>query len=279
MHAKLMAKRALGGAAFWIVALAVLLFFLSPLLWMISTSIKSYIDAFALPPKIVFHPTLKNYIKVFSNGDFPRYIVNSLWCSFFATAMGILFGVPAAYGLSTFHFKSRKKISFFFLSARIAPPLMSLLPMYIVFNAIHLVGTRFPMYILYTSMCIPLVVWIMPVYFRDVPAELREAAIIDGCTELQVFLKVSLPLVKASIAAVAILCVVQTWNEFLIALVFTSQSSQTLPVAVTSFMTFQGTEWGPLCAAGCVIMVPMMIFGFFVQKYFARGMISGAVKG
>jgi multiple sugar transport system permease protein len=279
MNARISIRKMAGGVAFWGIALVILLFFLSPLLWMMSTSVKNYIDAFALPPKLIFTPTLKNYMKVFENADFLKYIGNSLWCSFIATAMGILFGVPAAYGLSTFRFKRRKQVSFFFLSARIAPPLMSLLPMYIAFNAVRLVGTRFPMYILYTSMCIPLVVWIMPVYFRDVPAELREAAIIDGCTELQVFLRIALPLVKASIAAVAILCVVQTWNEFLIALVFTSQNSQTLPVAVTSFMTFQGTEWGPLCAAGCIIMVPMMIFGFFVQKYFARGMISGAVKG
>jgi ABC-type glycerol-3-phosphate transport system permease component len=267
------------GVVFWAVVLSLLLFFLSPLLWMISTAFKNYIDAFALPPKIIFEPTLANFERVFRNADFSSYIINSIVCSSIATFLGILFGVPCAYALSVYTFKRRRQVTFFFLSLRIAPPMMSLLPMYILFNNIGLVGTRGPLLILYTAMCVPLVVWIMPVYFRDVPSDLREAAIIDGCSEFQVFYKIALPLVKASIAAVAILCVVQTWNEFLIALVFTSRTSQTLPVAVTSFMTFQGTEWGPLCAAACIIMMPTLIFGFFVQKYFARGMMSGAVKG
>ena len=267
------------GLIFWAVALLLLLFFLGPLLWMISTAFKDYIDAFALPPKIIFEPTFKNFEKVFGNADFPTYIINSVMCSSIATFLGLLFGVPCAYALSVYSFKKRKQVSFFFLSLRIAPPMMSLLPMYILFNKIGLVGTRGPLLILYTAMCVPLVVWIMPVYFRDVPPDLREAAIIDGCSEFQIFYKIALPLVKASVAAVAILCVVQTWNEFLIALVFTSRTSQTLPVAVTSFMTFQGTEWGPLCAAACIIMMPTLFFGFFVQKYFARGMMSGAVKG
>ncbi len=264
---------------FWILVLAVLTFFLSPLVWLVSTSFKNYIDAFAMPPKIFFTPTLDNYIKVLGKADFFRYMLNSVICSLVPMSIAIVLGVPCAYAIAMFGHRRSKDTSFFFLSARIAPPLMSLLPLYIIFSRIGLLGGKFPIIIMYTLICIPIVVWLMPVYFRDVPAELREAAIIDGCNEMDIFLRVVFPLVKGSIASTAIYCMIITWNEFLIALVMSSKSSQTLPVTITSFMTFQGTEWGPLSAAGTIIMIPMIVFGFFIQKYFARGIVSGAVKG
>ena len=264
---------------FWIVVILLLLFFLAPLLWLISTSFKNYIDAFALPPKIVFKPTFDNYRQVFRNADFVSYIRNSIICSVLPTLFGLLLGVPCAYAIAVYERKQGKKISLFIMGVRIAPPIMSILPNYIIFTKLKLLGTFWPMLILYTLITLPMVIWLMPVYFRDVPMSLREAAIVDGCSEWQAFFHVMLPLVKASIAATAIMCLVQTWNEFLIALIMSGRGSQTLPVAVTSFMTFHGTEWGPMCAAATIIMIPMIIFGFFVQKYFARGMVSGAVKG
>ena len=109
--------------------------------------------------------------------------------------------------------------------------------------------------------------------------ELREAARVDGCSEFRVFWNIVLPLVRGAIAATAIYCIITCWNEFLIALVLSNKSSQTLPVTVTSFMTFQGTQWGPLTAAGTIIMVPMLLFGFIIQKSFAKGLAGGAVKG
>lgn len=278
-HTKRIVKHVTGRTFFWIAAVIILLFFLAPLLWLISTSFKNYIDAFAVPPKLIFVPTLENYKKVFGNADFLSYIRNSIICSVIPTLVGLLLGVPCAYAIAVFESKQSHSTSLFVMGIRIAPPIMSLLPNYIIFSKLHLLGTFWPMLILYTLMTLPLVIWLMPVYFRDVPASLREAAIIDGCNELQAFFHVMLPLVKASVAATAIICLVQTWNEFLIALIMSGRGSQTLPVAVTSFMTFQGTQWGPMCAAATIIMIPMIVFGFFVQKYFARGMVNGAVKG
>lgn len=276
-------KRILGHVVsrtiFWIVVVLMLMFFLAPLLWLISTSFKNWLDAFAIPPKIFFEPTFDNYRQVFRNADFVIFIRNSILCSVIPTAVGLLLGVPCAYAIAMFECKQGKKTSLFIMSVRIAPPIMSILPNYIIFSKLDILGTLWPMLILYTLTTLPLTIWLMPVYFRDVPSSLREAAIIDGCNEWQAFTRVMLPLVKASIAATAIMCMVLTWNEFLIALIMSGRGSQTLPVAVTSFMTFQGTEWGPMCAAATIIMIPMIIFGFFVQKYFARGMVNGAIKG
>jgi ABC-type glycerol-3-phosphate transport system permease component len=232
-----------------------------------------------MPPKFIFTPTLENYAKVLGKADFFQYMFNSVICSLVSTAIALVFGVPCAYAIAMFNYSKAKNTSFFFLSARIAPPIMSLLPLYIIFSRIGILGTKIPIIIMYTLICLPVVVWLMPVYFRDVPQEMREAAIIDGCNEMDIFSQIVLPLVKGSIAATAIYCIILTWNEFLIALVMSNKSSQTLPVTVTSFMTFQGTEWGPLSAAGTIIMIPMIIFGCIIQKYFARGIVSGAVKG
>jgi len=272
-------RRVAGGIGFWIVAALILVFFISPLLWLISTSFKNYIDAFAMPPKLIFTPTLENYATVLGKADFFGFMGNSVICSLVSVALALVLGVPCAYAIAMFNYPKAKNTSFFFLSARIAPPIMSLLPLYIIFSRMGILGSKAPIILMYTLMCLPIVVWLMPVYFREVPQEIREAAIIDGCGEMDVFARVVLPLVGGSIAATAIYCVILTWNEFLIALVMSNKSSQTLPVTVTSFMTFQGTQWGPLTAAGTVIMIPMIVFGFFIQKYFARGIISGAVKG
>ena len=279
LHKKRMIKRVLRKIIFWLVLLGILIFFMAPLIWLVSTSFKNYIDAFAMPPKIIFQPTLENYIEVLNKANFFLYMRNSIICAVVPTAIGIVLGVPCAYAIAMLKLKNPKNLSFFFLSARIAPPIMSLLPLYIIFSRIGIVGDKLPIIIMYTLMCIPIVVWLMPVYFQELPSELREAARVDGCSEFRVFWNIMLPLVKGAIAATAIYCIITCWNEFLIALVLSDKTSQTLPVTVTSFMTFQGTQWGPLTAAGTIIMIPMLIFGFIIQKSFAKGLSGGAVKG
>jgi ABC-type glycerol-3-phosphate transport system permease component len=274
------AKKLVRGIGFWIVLLLVLIFFMAPLIWLVSTSFKNYIDAFAMPPKLIFTPTLENYIKVFNKANFFNNMRNSIISAVVPTVIAILVGVPCSYAIAMLlDKKEAKNLSFFFLSARIAPPIMTLLPLYIIYSKIGLLGSRWSIIVMYTLMCIPIVVWLMPVYFRELPGELREAALVDGCSEFRVFWNIILPLVRSSIAATAIYCITITWNEFLIALILSNKSSQTLPVTITSFMTFQGTEWGPMTAAGSIIMIPMLIFGFVIQKSFAKGLSSGAVKG
>ena len=265
LHRKRVIKRTVRRILFWFILALILLFFMAPLIWLVSTSFKNYIDAFAMPPKIIFTPTLENYITVFNKANFFNYMKNSIICAVIPTAIGILLGVPCAYSIAMLKLKDPKKLSFFFLSARIAPPIMSLLPLYIIFSRAGILGQKLPI--------------IMPVYFRELPVELREAARVDGCSEFRVFWNIVLPLVRGAIAATAIYCIITCWNEFLIALVLSNKSSQTLPVTVTSFMTFQGTQWGPLTAAGTIIMVPMLLFGFIIQKSFAKGLAGGAVKG
>jgi len=264
---------------FWIVVSGLMIYYLSPLLFLISTSLKTYKDAFAMPPKIIFTPIWDNYQHVMGARNFPVNIRNSVICATVPTLISLTLGIPCAYALAMFDRTANKRISTYILGIRIIPPIMLLLPMYVIFNNIRLIGTFTAMFIMYVMFTLPLIIWIMPVYFREIPGEIREAAIIDGCSEAQVFLRIMLPLTKASIAAAAILSVVQCWNEFLMASIITTAKTQTLPVVISSFLGFNGLEWGNISAAAVIVMAPMILFGFFVQKYFAKGMVAGAVKG
>ncbi|MBE3040508.1 MAG: carbohydrate ABC transporter permease [Chloroflexi bacterium] len=264
---------------FWLVLLAIVLVSIFPVLWLVTASLKTFVDVFALPPKFIFRPTLVNYQEVFFGKRIQLFWMNSIIVAFAATVIALVIGVPGAYSLAQFEFRGKKNIGIFILSVRIAPPIMSLLPLFVIFSRLHLVGTRVSLVIMYIVFNLPLSVWIMQVFFRDVPRELREAAIMDGCGEFRTFLSIMVPLVQNGLLATTVLCMIQSWNEYLFALVLSGQDTQTLPVAITSFMTFQGIEWGPISAAGVVVMLPMILFGLLSQKNLVRGMTLGAVKG
>ncbi len=278
------ARRRLPGAAarrviFWIVLLVILGFFLLPPLWLFLTSIKTFNDAFAIPPKLVFHPTIENYVNVFQSKSIQSYLLNSVIVAGLSTLLALIIGVPGGYALAMYEFRAKRNLSFFILSVRIAPPIMSLFPLYMIFTRTHLIGTRAALIVMYVVFNLPLTVWIMQIFFRDISREIREAALIDGCTELRTFRSIMLPLTRSGLSATSILCIIQSWNEYLMALVLTGQSSQTLPVAITSFMTYSGIEWGPISAAGVIVMIPMIVFGLLVQKNLVKGLTFGAVKG
>ena len=155
---------------------------------------------------------------------------------------------------------------------------MFVLPMFFLVTRLGLRDSYPVIILIYLVVNLPFAILMLNTFFEDVPVEIREAALIDGCSEWTCFSRIIAPIAKGGIAATAILTLLLTWNEFLIALVLTGQRTQTLPVAITSFLTFQGTEWGPLTAAGTMIMVPMLILGLFVQRYLVRGLTMGSVK-
>lgn len=221
---------------FWFIFLAILAFFLFPLYWLLLTSLKTFRDAFALPPKFFFTPTFANYIDVFISKRLHLYIFNRSTVVIGATTLSLALG--RAYALARFEFRGKRQIALFVLGVRLAPPILGLFPLYI--SRIDLIGSRTALIVMYMVFNLPLAIWLMMVFFREVPKELREAALIDGCSEFQVFRLVILPLVKSGLAATSILCVIQSWNEYIMALVLTRQSTQTLPVAITSFMTYSG---------------------------------------
>lgn len=270
--------RAAKGTLFYIGTIAILLFFMMPFVWLILTSLKNYKDAFALPPVFIFTPTFDNFDNVFNRSDFFKAFGSSFFISTVSTVLCLILGTVTAYALAFFHFRRKSKWITFILSARIAPPVLMLLPVYFIAVKVGLTDSYLLLIFVYMLMNLPFVVLMLLTFFEDIPNELREAAFVDGCTEFRAFYRVIVPVARGGIAATFILSMLLVWNEFLVALVLTGRETQTLPVLITSFMTFQGTEWGPLTAAGTLVMLPMLIFGIAVQKHLVKGMTMGAVK-
>ncbi|RLQ85293.1 carbohydrate ABC transporter permease [Notoacmeibacter ruber] len=255
-----------------------LIFFLGPPLWLVSTSIKLPKDAFALPPKLIFTPTLENYQALLGNDQFLRALFNSIVIAGTSTVISVGMAALAAYALVFFGLPRKKGIITFFLSLRVAPAIIFALPVFYLTVNIGIRDSHLIMITVYTVMNLPIAILLLLTFFEDVPGEIREAALIDGCSEWLCFRKVMAPLVSGGLTATMILVLLFSWNEFLLALVLTGQNTQTLPVAITNFLTFQGTDWGAMSAAGTIIMTPMLILGIAVQRYLVRGMTLGGIK-
>jgi len=270
--------RLLRATLFRLGVVLLLVFFLLPFVWLVLTSFKTYLDAFAIPPVLIFKPVLVNYVKILANADFVAAFVNSAVVSLASSAIAVLVGALAAYGLAFGRRRGAFDIELFVLSLRIAPPILFIIPTYYLANRFGVLDTYGLLIGVYTLVNVPFGISLLITYFRDVPPDMREAALVDGCNEWQTFWRIVMPVVRGGLTATMILSVLFTWNEFLIALVLTGKATQTLPVAITAFLTFQGTEWGQLTAAGTLIMLPMLAVGLLAQRNLVRGMTIGSVK-
>lgn len=256
----------------------VVFLFLCPIFWLISTAFKTRTDAFAIPPHWFFKPTLANFKTVLRSADFVREYANSVIVAGVTTVLVLIIGVPAAYALTRFAFKARRGISLWILSTRLLPTIGTLFPLYIIFNRLHMLDTYQGLIFLYLSFTLVFVIWMMRGYFMQVPVELEEASLCDGASRLTTLVRIVMPIAAPGMAAVAVFTFIISWNEFLFALIFTRTTARTAPVAITAFMSFEGINWGPLAAAGLLVLAPVFIFSVFVLKYLVAGLAMGAVK-
>ncbi|BCH26283.1 carbohydrate ABC transporter permease [Mesorhizobium sp. L-8-3] len=262
------------------VALVVTLF---PIYWIAANSFKYDIDIFSVPPQwFPEEPTLKHYHAAFIERPFLTYAANSLIIAISTTIVSVVFGTLAGYALARFQYPGswRYQISFWILSTRMMPPIVTIIPLYIAFNYLGLLNTKPAVIVAYTAFNLPFATWMMKSYFQDLPVELEEAAMVDGDTRWGAFLRIALPLARPGLAATAIFCLIISWNEFLLALILTlTERSQTLPIGIAGRVTQYSTYWGEISAAGFTACIPIMIFAFIVQKHLVRGLSFGAVKG
>lgn len=263
----------------YFVIILVIVFFVFPIFWLLETAFKNQSDFLSIPPKIFFKPTLTNFQEVLTKRDFSTAYSNSIVVAGTAILLSAIIGIPAAYGLSRFHFRGRGILSFWILSTRFFPPVVVVIPFFQIFSALKLTNTRTAMILIYLVATLPLVIWVMIGFFHDIPFDLEEAACIDGASPVKIFTKISLPLVKPGIVAVIILGLIGAWNELLYATILTGRETRTLPVAIYSFVSFEEIAWGNLCAASVLAIAPVVVFTIFVQRYLVRGLTFGAVKG
>jgi multiple sugar transport system permease protein len=245
-------------------------------LWMLSLSLKNEADNTAYPPVFIPHPpTLANFIDVFAKNDFLSYTINSVIVSFSATGLALLFGVPAGYGIAK---TQAVKAAVLILIARVTPGLSYLIPLFLLFQWLNMLGTFGPLIITHLVITVPIVVWVMIGYFEGLPVALEESALVDGATIWQAFRYVAVPLARPGIMVATILSFIFSWNNFIFGVVLAGRATRTLPVAVYNVLTFEQISWGPLAAAALVVTAPVLILTLFMQKEIVAGLTAGGVK-
>mgnify|MGYP001443597667 CR=1 FL=1 len=247
-----------------------------PLYWMILISLKT--KAQTIDPSVwLFKPTWDNYAIIFENRNIMKYLKNSVITVASTTFISMLLGGLAAYGFARFQFKRKENLAFWILSLRMLPPMATVIPFFVMAQMLNVLDTHIVLIISYMLFNIPFCIWMMRSFFEEIPQAIEEAALIDGCSRFQVFLRILLPLTAPGFIATAIFCVINSWNEFVFALFLTSADASTLPTTVTLFLSVSGVAWGEMAAVGVVTVMPIIAFAMIVQKYMIRGLTFGAV--
>ena len=253
--------------------------YLVPVIVLFLTSFKTQIQIMEKGFGWFFMPTLMNYTTVLLEQGFLRYMINSLIVGLVSTLFTLIIGGLASYALVRFNFLGKGTISIGTLLLRMIPPAVLVVPIYVLWSYFGLADTRLGLIIIYVGLNLPFTIWVLISFISDVPVEMEEAAVVDGCGPWKIFFRIILPLIKPGLAAAAIFTFRIAWNEFILALVLTNRMTRTLPVATTIYMTDTGVEWGNITAMGTLVALPAIIFTFIAAKQLIAGLTAGAVKG
>ena len=267
-----------GGFARFLAIVAMVLFFIGPIAWMVMASLKFNVQIYDSSQAFIFTPTLANYDTVFNpnRGNYIQFIWNSFFVASVATGLSLILAVPAAYSMSRF---VMGKSATLVLLARIIPGVSLLVPWYFIFAQLRVTGGYLPLVLAHMFVSLPLILYIMMSFFQQLPEELEESGQVDGLTAIGAFLRISLPLSIPGIATATILSFIFSWNNFMFALVLSGPRTKTLPVAVFDFIGYASIDWGALMAASVVVTTPIMLIALFTQRYIVTGLTAGATKG
>jgi sorbitol/mannitol transport system permease protein len=260
--------------AAWSVAL--LLFF--PLGWLLLTAFKTELQAIAVPPELLFVPTLENFHEVQERSDYLHYAWNSVVTSVLSTLLGLAIAAPAAYAMAFHKGKRDKDILMWMLSTKMMPAVGSLVPIYVLAQKSSLLDTQLGLIIVFTLSNLPIMVWMLYSSFKEIPNEILEAARMDGATLWQEAVMVLLPLGMGGLASTGLLCLVLSWNEAFWSLNLSSANAGTLATLIASYSSPEGLFWAKLSAASLMAIAPIVVFGWFSQKQLVQGLTFGAVK-
>ena len=258
----------------------ILLIWAFPVIWVIITSFKPRQAIFTLPPTLFFTPTLDHYIEAFiRTSDIALATLNSLMVATAVTLMTLVVAVPAGYAFSRVTFRFRNQLSFFALMTQMAPPIGLIIPYFFILSRTNMLDSYTGLVMIHMTLTVPFSIWLMITYFQDAPKELEESAAIDGASPFKTFFRVILPTAWGGVGVTAIFAFIESWNEFLYAVVLTGSRTKTVPVAIFGFLTTEESLWGPFCATGVTIMAPVIIIALFAQRHIIKGMTLGATKG
>jgi sorbitol/mannitol transport system permease protein len=258
----------------WLVA--GLVFF--PIFWMFLTSFKTEVEAVSTPPTLFFTPTLENYAVVQQRSNYFRFASNSVIISVGSTLLALALAIPAAYAMAFFPKKRTKDVLLWMLSTKMLPPVGVLVPMYLIFRDLGLLDTRIGLTVVFTLINLPIVVWMLYTFFKEVPKDILEAGRMDGAKPKQEVAHLLMPLALPGIASTALLAIILAWNEAFWSLNLTTSTAAPLTTFIASFSSPQGLFWAKLSAASTMAIAPILVFGWMSQKQLVRGLTFGAVK-
>nr|WP_189471914.1 carbohydrate ABC transporter permease [Halomonas qijiaojingensis] len=248
-----------------------------PIFWMVLTGFKTEAAAIA-EPSLIFSPTLESYTAVHGRADYFKFAMNSVVVAFGSTLLALLIAIPSAYSMAFLPTKRTKGTLLWMLSTKMLPPVGVLVPIYLLFRDVGLLDTRTGLIIVYTLMNLPIVVWMLYTFFKDLPKDILEAGRMDGASTLQEVLFLLLPLTLPGIASTGLLSVILSWNEAFWSLNLTSSNAAPLTAYIASFSSPEGLFWAKLSAASTMAIAPILVFGWLTQKQMVRGLTFGAVK-
>lgn len=296
-------------AAIAVIAYALLT--MIPLVWIVITGFKSPSDSISYPPKVIFSPTLEGYVNLFTTrtrqtdeyiaslppaeswwddlvrsrqmviagpSKFGERFMNSLIIGFGSTFLAVFLGTLSAYAFSRFRVPLKDDLMFFILSTRMMPPIAVAIPIFLMYRTLGLSDTHLGMILLYTAVNLSLAVWLLKGFIDEIPAEYEEAAMVDGYTRLQAFVRVVLPQATTGIAATAIFCLIFSWNEYAFAVLLTSGNAQTAPPFIPIIIGEGGQDWPAVAAGVTIFLVPIVVFTVMLRKHLLRGITFGAVR-
>jgi multiple sugar transport system permease protein len=267
--------------------IALIYFF--PVLWIIMTAFKTRTDALAVPAKFLFAPTLGNFVRVFSRAmiggeesfstGFDLFFFNSIFIAGTSVVLALIIGTLAAYGFSRYPLRGNDTYLFIILTTRMLPPIVVIIPIFLMFRVTGLSGTYIGIILLYTAFNLPFSIWMIKSFFDELNREVEDAARMDGSSERRVFTRICLPQVTAGLAATAVFALILTWNEFLFALLLTGTETRTVPVAMARTIGGEvGVDWGLLAAIVCLFLIPVFFVTFALQNQLLRGVTFGTIR-
>jgi len=273
-------RREVRTAALMVVTALLLSIWIVPVAWGLLTSFKTERDVLAYPPKVIFEPTLANYREVlFGSASIAPNLASSLIVTACATALTMLFAIPAAYALARLDLPGRRGTGFYVLATQMLPPVGLIIPYYLVLQKLGALDTYSGLVVIYLTFALPFAIWLMVSYFEDIPREMEEAALLDRAGRLRALWYVILPQARGGIAVTTIFVFLNAWNEFLFAVVLGGNRVRPVTVAMYNFISVEQTLWAKLAAGAMLAMLPVILLGFAAQRHIVKGLTVGAVKG
>lgn len=259
--------------------IAMTVLFLFPLAWMVLGSFKTEGDLLSSTPVVIFEPTLDHWYFIFENWSVSHHFINSVIVSVSATVLCLLLALPAAYGFSRFPIWKKDVLLLDLLSVRMIPPIAALVPLFVLSRQVGLYNTLTALILLNAAFQLPFAILVLKSFIDDIPREIDEAAMMDGCSLFGVLTRAILPLTVPGLICAGLFVFIFTWNEFLMANTLVGGSNRPLPPVVGLALTHRGILWGPALALGVVVLLPVFVLAFSLARYMVRGMTFGAVKG